>query len=183
MFCPNCAAQNQDQTKFCRSCGADLKIVALALNCQQTLPTEVKNTEEKKLELTRQWFKLQSEGIDNAVQGVALIVMGLLLGFPLALFSKGTDWHANWILIWLILCGWLPVIGAIRLGSGFSKLIQSRMIRRWIDRLAAAMAATAEGAAVDTQRLPETEATPDASPPLSVSENTTAPLINPHPRP
>jgi zinc-ribbon domain len=180
MFCPNCAAQNQDQTKFCRSCGTDLKIIALALNRQHTLPMEVSNTEDMKVELTQQWLKLQSEWIDCVMQGGALIVMGLLLGIPLALFSKGADWHENWIIIWLIFCGWLPVIGAVRLGSGLSKLIQSRMTRRGLDRLAASITATEPDAVTDTQRLPETGAAPEASPPLSVSEHTTAPLIKPH---
>jgi len=182
MFCPKCAAQNQDQTKFCRSCGADLKFVALALNGQMTPPAEVSNTEDKKAELTQQWLKLQSEWIDCVMQGGALIVMGLLLAFPLALFSEGADWEKNWILIWLIFCGWLPVIGAIRLGSGLSKLIQSRMTQRVIDKLAPAMTAETAGVAVDTRRLPETGATPEASPPSSVSEHTTAQLIEPHPR-
>jgi zinc-ribbon domain len=183
MFCPNCAAQNQDQTKFCRSCGTDLKTVALALNAQLTLPTEVSNSEGKKAELAQQWLKLQSEWIDHAVQGGILIVLGLLAGIPLALFSTGADWHENWVIVWLLFCGWLPVIGAIRLGTGLSKLIQSRMTLRWIDRLAAAMTTPAADAAVGTQRLPETGATPEAAPPSSVSENTTAPLIKPHPQP
>jgi len=179
MFCPKCAAQNQDQTKFCRSCGTDLKIVAMALNGQLALPAEAGNTGEKKSELTQRWLKLQSKGIDSVMQGAILFVMSVLLGAALALFSNKEDW----IIIWLVLCGWLAVWGAIELGAGFSKLIQSRMTRRGIDRLAAAMTAPEAGGADETRRLPETGAAPEAAPPLSVSEHTTAPLIKPHPRP
>ena len=57
------------------------------------------------------------------------------------------------------------------------------MMRRVIDKLAATMTAETAGVAVDTRRLPETGAAPEASPPLSVSEHTTAQLIEPHPRP
>lgn len=35
------------------------------------------------MELAEQWLKLQSEGIDSLLQGGAMIVMGLLLGFSL----------------------------------------------------------------------------------------------------
>jgi hypothetical protein len=182
MFCPKCAAQNQDQTKFCRSCGTDLRAVALALDVQLTPSKEVSNIEEKKPEMTQQWLKLQGDGIHRVVQGAILFVMGVLLGIPLALFSKGSDWHSNWILVWLFLCGWLPVLGAITMGTGFSNLIHSRMMLRRIDRLATTMTALAEPPADETQKLPEVEAAQEVSTPLSVSEHTTAPLIKPHPR-
>ena len=31
MYCPNCATQNSDDTKFCRACGANLSLVPQAL--------------------------------------------------------------------------------------------------------------------------------------------------------
>src|SRR5690348_2207211 len=31
MFCPRCAAQNTEEAKFCRSCGADISLVPQAL--------------------------------------------------------------------------------------------------------------------------------------------------------
>lgn len=32
MFCPRCAAQNTDEAKFCRSCGADISLVPQAVS-------------------------------------------------------------------------------------------------------------------------------------------------------
>jgi hypothetical protein len=182
MFCPKCAAQNQDQTNFCRNCGTDLKTIAMVLNGQLTLPTEISNPIENKAELAQQLSKLQSEGIPNVVQGAILFVMGSLLGIPLNLFSASADWHEHWIIIWLIFCGWLPVWGAIEMGSGVTNMIQSRMIRRRIDRLDAALAPAAGELSRDTQRIAEASVSPQVATTLSVSEHTTEQLIKHQPR-
>src|SRR5262245_39072084 len=179
MFCPNCAAQIQNQTNYCRSCGTDLKIIAQALEGQLTLPAEAENAEEKKLELKQPWLKLQSKGIESITQGVALCVISVLLGLALSAFYNKEDW----IIIWLIFFAWLTVWGALGIGGGISKLIQSRMMRSVMERLADASTSPSAVAASDTQRLPGTGATPEAMPPLSVSEHTTAQLIEPQPHP
>ncbi len=173
MYCPRCAAQNHDQTKFCRSCGTDLQTVVLALNAHLMPRPEDSNTKEKSL------LKQQSGGIRSVVQGLLLFVTSAKFGVALALFSNQPDW----IIIWLLFCGWLAVWGAIEMGAGISKLILSRMTQRRIDGLAAAMTVSAAPAAGETQRLPETETAPEVSTLSSVTEHTTTPLMKPHPHP
>ncbi len=177
MFCPLCAAQNQDQTKFCRNCGADLKAVALALNSQAPVHPEISHTRNKVAEMTEQWIKLHTDAVKSAIQGALLMATGVLFGAALAWFGKG-DIQENWVLIWIIFCGWLPVWGAIALGDGISKEVQSSMIRRSINTLAAALTPPAVPA-VETREFPETKAVPELSNASSVTEQTTSPLIKP----
>ena len=178
MFCPRCAAQNQDQTKFCRSCGTDLKTVALALQGQLTPPPEASNAAERKLELSQEWLKREADGMRNAVQGALLLGTAVLIGVALGLFSREPDW----IIIWMIFVGWLAVWGVLGLGAGLSSLMQSRMMLRRIDGLIDAKLASAAPAAGATQRIAEAAATLDEAPPSSVTEHTTMPLNKPQPR-
>jgi zinc-ribbon domain len=177
MFCPQCAAENQDHTKFCRNCGMDLRAVGLALNALLMPRPKGSDVEGK----NSKWLKRESDGIHSVVQGVLLSVMSVLLGVALALFSNKPDW----IIIWLIFCGWLAVWGTIEMGSGISDLIQSRIMLRRIDRLASRAiipstpAVPAMPAVEDTQRMAETADAREASSPLSVTEHTTAPLNKP----
>jgi hypothetical protein len=82
MFCPKCAVENHDQTRFCRGCGADLEVVALALNAQLTLPAELGRNDESKTELTQQRIKLQVDGIQHVLRGGLIFATGIFLGIP-----------------------------------------------------------------------------------------------------
>ena len=168
MFCPNCAAENHDQTRFCRGCGTDLEVVALALNTEIT-PNEIGPNKE-----SEQRLKLQIDGIRQVFQGGLIFATGILLGIPLALFGKDSDWHSNWILVWLVTCGWLPVWGAYIMGTGLSNLINSRMIKRRTDSLAstASNKVSAHWSA-QTQRIAEVESTNDVAASLKASEQST----------
>lgn len=181
MFCPKCAVENHDQTRFCRGCGADLEVVALALNAQLTLPAELGRNDESKTELTQLRITLQVDGIQHVLRGGLIFATGIFLGIPLALFGKDTDWHSNWILIWLFTCGWLPVWGAIMMGTGLSNLIQSKMMQRQTDRFGAATTSLSMHRSGQTQRVAEADSAIEVAAPLSPSKRTTASLNERHP--
>jgi hypothetical protein len=170
MFCPDCGAKNPEQPKFCRGCGRNMEAVALAVNEQTIFSTSSRTLDESLIELTRAWLQSHSDGIQGIVQGTIVAAAGVLLGFPLYLFSTQADWHTNWILVWLVLCGWLPVLGAVRAGTGISKLIHSRTIRSSLDAFAAAANQPVAVKAGDTKKI-------GASHPLSVTEDPTVELI------
>lgn len=165
MYCPRCGAVNEGQTNFCRSCGADLKAIVMVLSGQLT----IHEGSSEAAELAREQRELRSFGLHRAIQGAVMSVMGLLLAIPLNIFSSNADWHNNWIIIWLVVCGWLPVLGAVWVGTGISSMIQSRLLRGQIDRLAADPLPPAAS-------LPKTT---EAQAPLSVSEHTTEKLVKP----
>jgi hypothetical protein len=173
MFCPKCATENHEQTRFCRGCGADLEVVALALNTELT-PTELgANKESSRTALLEQRLKLQIDGIRQVFQGGLIFATGILLGIPLALFGKNTDWYSNWILVWLVLCGWLPVWGAYIMGTGLSNLINSRMMQRQTDRLGDASNRLSMPWPGQTQRISEAESTSEVTTPLKATEQST----------
>ena len=177
MFCPKCAVQNNDETRFCRSCGTDLEIVAAALNTRSVLPAEFSSGGESRIELTKQRQQLPVDGIGRVIRGAIVFVTGILLGIPLYFFSEGADWHSNWILIWLIFCGWIPFCGAIMLGGGLSSLIHSRMTQREIDRTFGPVLSSSTKESGQTRRIDSF--TEERHNPPGVTERTTASMNNP----
>ena len=179
MFCPKCAAENIDQTRFCRGCGADIEAVALALNSQLT-PRELLDSDDYP-ELIKQRTDLRIDGIRQLLRGALIFVTGLLLGIPLAVFGEGADWHANWILVWLVLCGWLPVWGAFMTSTGLSNLIESRGIERQIEGLNSSLDTLSVKRQVQTQRISESEPAVEGGASSSPSERTTASMSKNNP--
>src|SRR5215471_968064 len=47
MFCPYCAAEDRDQSQFCRSCGAELHVVRTALQRPDTITTSAASAREE----------------------------------------------------------------------------------------------------------------------------------------
>ena len=108
----------------------------------------------------------------NLIQGVGLLSASALLAVMLAIFSSDPDW----IIIWLVLVGWMAVLGVVTVGSGVGDLIEARfLMRRLTEPLAEVRPTSAD--------LPVLVADPVTSPnlsiPASVTENTTNLLINP----
>ena len=78
MYCPRCAAQNLEGTKFCRTCGTNLEVVAIAL----IDPSPVEKANNKEIVSSKPgetWIKKRSEGMKNLIQGVGLLSASALL--------------------------------------------------------------------------------------------------------
>lgn len=54
MYCPQCATPNADDVKFCRSCGRELEMVALAFSGKSTKPL--------KADANQDWMEKRIEG-------------------------------------------------------------------------------------------------------------------------
>src|SRR5262245_49947636 len=95
MFCPKCAAQNQDGASFCRVCGANISLVPQALS-GQLVPSSAEDTSacatvsgrrRKRRELTL------DIAFKNMFIGVAFLIISIALSR-----SIGTGWWF-WMLI------------------------------------------------------------------------------------
>ena len=119
MYCPQCGAQNTDDTKFCRACGTNLGVVSLALSNPNQL---VAATLENK---GKDWLTKRREAISTFIKGSGLIGASALVGVALGVFSNTNDW----IFVWLGLASWMACWGIILWSQGINKLVESRFMR------------------------------------------------------
>jgi zinc-ribbon domain len=177
MYCPRCAAQNLDDVKFCRACGTNLEMVALALSDQHH-PAKLSKGKDEEPETEKSWLEKRREGMDGIVKGTGLMGASLLIGVALGLFSNAPDW----IIIWAALAGWMACWGFISMVSGIGALAESRFMRRQLGQTASASTAPAAQPLSSGNRamLPDALDTPKLSHPPSVTEQTTQPLTKQH---
>jgi zinc-ribbon domain len=180
MYCPQCANENVDAAKFCRVCGADLELVALAIagNWRRSsrLARTVRNKkfppEKKPLPATIEestsaaipaWLEKQRAGTRQIVQGTVFLVVSAKIGFISYLTISGPEFP--WYLFWVIFFGWLAGWGAISLAFGLSKAIEAKLALRQLGsqakKIASDLIATGSGPAPEL---------------LSVTEHTTRQL-------
>ena len=106
MFCPKCGSQNADETKFCRGCGADVSDVPTALKVKGPVSRA----------LVEKQIDLYGSGI-----------RGLMIGFGF-LITSGVAFAVS---IRMAVIGvFMLAFASFFLGTGVSKLLQSRAIRK-----------------------------------------------------
>ena len=154
MFCPRCGAQNDDQTKFCRKCGTQLDALALA----------VLDDSPHQLTLQR---KKRITALNSITRGGAMLVSSAAFAFLLAIFSHEKDW----IVIWLVLVGWLAVMGLMSVASGISTMLESRLLKDSDTPNKRSMKPVESHGSLTTAK--------ELSLPTSVTENTTSLLNEP----
>ena len=75
MYCPKCGIQNNDETKFCRGCGENLKVVSQAMS--RHLPVILASKMDAYLE--RKNSRIRRDSIFGAFSGTILLICGLSL--------------------------------------------------------------------------------------------------------
>jgi hypothetical protein len=173
MFCPRCAVQNLDDSKFCRGCGTNLETVMLAL-ADKYHPAK---SDQPNLSFER-WPEARKKAIDQIVKGIGLNLSSLLFGVAIAIFSHDPDW----ILIWMCLAGWLTVIGIISMLKGTTGLMESRSMRRQLGEASGkATGAIPPLPVADRLQVGDVITAPMLRPQSSVTEHTTTRLVKPEP--
>ena len=168
MFCPRCAAQNSDDTKFCRACGTNLATVSLALSDPQQLSTAALEKVASISSLKRR------EGISRLIHGTGWIGASTLIGVALGLFSNTNDW----IFVWLGLAGWMACLGIVFWSQGINKLIEAKYLSRELElRAADSTLVNSQLRKAEPASLADVPNTNELARPGSVTEQTTE-LLN-----
>jgi hypothetical protein len=114
MYCPRCAAQNLDDAKFCRACGADIRLVPQAL--MGNLPAGIETAVEDKVARRKKEKKREPATIDAGLKNIFKGIAFLLIFLAGMTIFRG----AFWVTIWFI----IPALESI--GQGIGQLISVR---------------------------------------------------------
>jgi hypothetical protein len=146
MFCPKCAAQNLDEAKFCRACGADISLVPQALTGQ------LARVEDDLSEFDERGRSRVERGSRKLVEGVVFLVVFLCMMFFFRQFF--------WVTFWFI----FPAISKIGTGIG----LLSQHAWRQSGHLPGGIKTTARVGASETTALPVSQTT--ALPRMNLNE-------------
>jgi hypothetical protein len=113
MYCPNCAAANNDDTKFCRVCGANLSLVPQALTGK--LPKE-RSKGRLKCDDPSQAKHHRTPNIGRGIQHAFMGIGFLTVAIALSFFGGGRGW---WF--WLL----IPAFGL--LGTGIAEIVTAKL--------------------------------------------------------
>ena len=153
MYCPKCATQNGDDTKFCRSCGSNLSLVPQALTGR--LP-EVRSRNRGRHDFERGGPPSLANGITKLFVGLGFLLVSLALG----LSDVGKSW-------WF----WMLIPAFASLGKGVAEIVSAKY--------GSNLAPISTQTAMPPLARPEELAAPGSEvifPPPSVTEQTTRQL-------
>jgi hypothetical protein len=110
MFCPKCATQNLEGASYCRSCGANIKLIPQALSGQ--LP----QAQSDDFDFRRRGWKRRREGtMDGAFRSAFMGLAFLLVSIALSFSPMGRGW-------WF----WMMIPAFSMMGSGIAQYIRMR---------------------------------------------------------
>ena len=165
MYCPQCAAQNTDNAKFCRSCGTELEAVALALTNKFPPPGA--------------WLEKYGEGKHKVIRGAILLGAALLIGVVPALFI-GVIFPL--VMLWTVFFGWMAGWGIVSFASGVGEMVKSQTMLGQTRRFDSGLTTTEPSelsSAVHEPRMLDDVTRAQPYSPLSVTEHTTELLGEP----
>lgn len=122
MFCPKCGAQNIEDAKFCRGCGADIALVAQAMT--GSLPEKRAvgyDAEGQPYDETGRRIRKHKEPpkLEKAITNIFMGIGFLLVAFSVMKFAPGgrTWWY------------WMLIPAFTMLGGGVAEYMRVKQIR------------------------------------------------------
>ena len=158
MYCPHCGTQNLPETKYCRSCGRDLRLVAQAIT--KSVPLLIAQRVDNAIDRGRGgWRSYQLFRAENR-RPYAQALMGL---------------SALFVVVWMLMLGH----GSISFASGFLLVMTASLfftsVRELLARNSRKRGLDELNNTVNTKELIEDKEAPSAS----VTESTTRALVSP----
>ena len=155
MYCPHCGTQNLSETKYCRSCGQDLRLVSQAIT--KSLPLLIAQRVDDAIDRGRGgWRSYQLFRAENR-RPYAQALMGL---------------SALFVVVWMLMLGH----GSISFASGFLLVMTASLlltsVRELLARNTRKRALEELSSTVKTKELIEDKGIPSTS----VTESTTRAL-------
>ena len=166
MFCPKCAAQNADDAKFCRGCGADISLVPQAITGH--LAQRLNEEEEGGRRGHRRRHK-EPANIENAAQ---LFFMGLAFALVSLAILSWAPGGRNW---WF----WMLIPAFVMIGRGVGMYLRVREERGRLAPPAFEPAPASLSSPPHAAGLPPQRHTGEIVRPPSVTEATTRHLNMP----
>jgi hypothetical protein len=80
MYCPNCATNNLEGARFCRSCGADISLVPQALTGRLPETTDIAHAFERHRRRRRREPSID-KAVKNIFMGLGFLIVSIVLGF------------------------------------------------------------------------------------------------------
>ncbi len=172
MFCPKCAAQNADDAKFCRACGADISLVPQAItgHLAQRLGEAEEGGHHRGGHRRRH---KEPANIENAARQFFMGLAFLLVSLAVLSWAPG---GRNW---WF----WMLIPAFIMIGGGVGMYLRVREEQKRLAPPAFAPAPTAIHTPTRAGDLPPRRNTGEIVQPPSVTEATTRHLGMPSERP
>lgn len=156
MYCPNCATQNADNTKYCRSCGANLSLVPQALTGQLSEASDRRRGRHR-----------QRDFDDGGPANMANAITKIFMGFGFVLVAGGVFFFAPAGRLWWF---WMLIPAFALLGKGVAELLVSMKVDQSIPQ------GPAQTAVPPSARAGELGPRDDFINPPSVTEQTTRQL-------
>ena len=155
MYCPHCGAQNPKETKFCRGCGEDLRLVAQAVT--KSLPLVIAHRVDDAIDRGREGWRSYDSFRREHRKAYAQLLLSIASIF---------------VVIWMLMLGHGSVSFAggfllVMTLSFFATSLHSIWMKRGEQRLQ-----TKELAAAETRELPAAHDQPN----ISITEPTTREL-------
>jgi hypothetical protein len=160
--------QNLDDAKFCRACGMDLDTVSLAL-AEAGSPAKPKK-KSKQGKSAKTWAEKRSAAMRDIFQGAILTAASAVICVAFAMFLNVPDW----LILWTVFFGWMACWGVISLAFGIGELIESSSMSHAIGQPMGRVTAPTDNELASSSFFLD-------SPPASITELTTEPLVKHEP--